>query len=175
MKITIQEMQSQQWPAVQQIYQEGIDGGNATFETKAPDWQQWDEAHLHSCRLVAVCDGQVAGWAALSPTSRRPVYRGVAEVSVYVAGAWQGRGIGKQLLRHLIEASEEAGIWTLQASLFPENQVSLALHLGCGFRLVGRREKIARRLGRWRDTLILERRSRRVGRPAAGDDTEERG
>lgn len=172
MKVAFQEMQPQHWCTVRRIYEEGIDGGHATFETKAPEYEQWDQAHLPHSRLVAVCDGQVVGWAALSPVSRRPVYRGVAEVSVYVTAHWQRRGIGKRLLQSLILASEDAGIWTLQASLFPENEASLALHLGCGFRLVGRREKIAQHHGRWRDTLILERRSRRVGRPGDAETQE---
>lgn len=164
MHITVKEMQPQHWTAVRRIYEEGIAGGHATFETTAPDYERWDEAHLPECRLVAVSSGNVVGWAALSPISRRAVYRGVAEVSVYVAGDWQGRGIGKRLLQSLIQASEDAGIWTLQAGIFPENEASLGLHLACGFRLIGRREKIAQHHGRWRDTLILERRSRRVGR-----------
>lgn len=174
MKTSIKEMQPHHWSAVRQIYEEGIAGGHATFETKAPDYEQWDAAHLPDCRLIAVSGGQVVGWAALSPVSRRAVYRGVAEVSVYVAGDWQGRGIGKRLLQSLIQASEDAGIWTLQAGLFPENEASLGLHLACGFRLIGRREKIAQHHGRWRDTLILERRSRRVGRDTDDDETQER-
>lgn len=165
MKVTINGMQPEHWPAVRHIYEEGIAGGHATFETNAPQWEQWHEAHLADCRLVALSDEQAVGWAALSPVSRRAVYRGVAEVSVYVGDDWQGQGIGKRLLQNLIRASEDAGIWTLQAGLFPENEASLALHLSCGFRLVGRREKIAQHHGRWRDTLILERRSARVGQP----------
>lgn len=173
MHITVKEMQPQHWNAVRRIYEEGIAGGHATFETTAPDYEKWDASHLPECRLVAVAEGHVVGWAALSPVSRRAVYRGVAEVSVYVAGDWHGLGIGKRLLQSLIHASEDAGIWTLQAGLFPENEASLGLHLACGFRLVGRREKIGQHHGRWRDTLLLERRSRRVGRHMDDDETQQ--
>lgn len=172
MSIVIQEMQPEHWLAVRTIYEEGMAAGHATFETSAPDWEKWDSAHLPDCRLVAMSDGRVVGWAALSPVSRRAVYRGVAEISVYVAQAWRGLGIGKQLLQSLIRASEDAGIWTLQGSLFPENEASLGLHLSCGFRIVGSREKIAQHHGRWRDTLIVERRSQRVGRPEDEDKAQ---
>lgn len=147
------------WPAVRDIYQEGIDTGDATFETSAPDWEVWDAKHLASCRLVAREGGEVLGWAALSPVSARHVYRGVAEVSVYVSGRARGRGVGSMLLNRLVTASEEQSIWTLQASIFPENRASIALHLRAGFRIVGTRERIACREGRWRDTVLMERRS----------------
>ena len=160
---TIERMESSDWPAVECIYREGIAGGNATFETESPGWETWNSRHhLHS-RLVARSGERILGWAALSPVSARRVYAGVAEVSVYVASATQGRGIGKALLAALIEASEANGIWTLQASIFPENVASVRLHEACGFREVGRRERIAQLRGKWRDTVILERRSPRVG------------
>lgn len=156
-------LQRQHWPAVRAIYEEGIAGGDATFESQTPSWDEWNSAHLECCRLVALKAEEVIGWAALSPVSTRHVYRGVAEVSVYVATVAQGQGVGRQLLETLIRASEDAGIWTLQASIFPENVASLALHRACGFREVGRRERIGRRDGRWRDTILMERRSKRAG------------
>jgi phosphinothricin acetyltransferase len=152
------------WPAVRRIYAEGIATGDATFETKAPDWPAWDAAHRPAARLVAVDGDAVLGWAALSPVSGRCVYAGVAEVSVYVGAASRGRGVGRSLLAALVAESEAIGVWTLQSGIFPENEASLALHRGCGFRLVGRRERIGcTDDGRWRDTLLLERRSAVVG------------
>ena len=151
------------WPAVRRIYGEGIASGNATFESAAPAWRQWDTRHLRCCRLVAVDSGRLVGWAALSPVSSRCVYAGVAEVSVYVASDAQGRGVGSHLLKALVTESERRGIWTLQASLFPENEASLALHRRCGFRVVGRRRKLGQMHGRWRDVLLLEKRSVTVG------------
>jgi L-amino acid N-acyltransferase YncA len=159
----IEPMQPSDWPAVEAIYREGIAGGNATFETESPGWETWNSRHhLHS-RLVARDEGRILGWAALSPVSARRVYAGVAEVSVYVASAAQGRGVGKGLMAALVAASEANGIWTLQASIFPENVASIRLHEACGFREVGWRERIAQLAGRWRDTVILERRSERIG------------
>lgn len=151
------------WPAVRAIYEEGIATRQATFETEAPEWAAWDAARLAAGRLVARRGRAVVGWAALSPVSSRAVYRGVAEVSVYVAAAARGQGVGRLLLSALVEASEAAGLWTLQAGIFPENEASVALHLACGFRVVGRRERIACHYGVWRDALLLERRSRSVG------------
>jgi L-amino acid N-acyltransferase YncA len=148
------------WPLVLAIYLEGIATGNATFETQAPSWDVWDEKHLAKPRLVFRDDTAVAGWAALSRVSARACYSGVAEVSVYIGDAFRGRGIGSQLMRTLVEQSEANGIWTLQASIFPENEASVQLHLRNGFRVVGRRERIAQLHGVWRDTLLLERRSR---------------
>lgn len=156
-------MRETDWPAVRAIYQEGIATGQATFETAAPEWEVWDAGHRPDCRLVARQGEQVIGWAALSPVSRRAVYRGVAEVSIYVAEAARGRGVGQALLAALIEASEAAGVWTLQASVFSENEASVALHLSWGFRVVGRRERIGLHHGVWRDTLMLERRSSKAG------------
>jgi phosphinothricin acetyltransferase len=156
-------MTAADWPAIRAIYDEGLATGNATFEVVAPDWPAWDAAHRPDCRLVAWQDGQIIGWAALAPVSSRPVYAGVAEVSIYVAKVSRGRGVGRILLSALIEASETAGVWTLQAGIFPENAASLALHRACGFRIVGRRERLGLHKGVWRDALLLERRSSRVG------------
>ncbi len=160
MDLTVEEMQGEDWPAVRAIYQEGIATGDASFETEAPDWEAWDRAHRRDCRLVARLGGQVLGWAALSPASARPVYAGVAEVSIYVAAAARGRGIGRALLRALVEESERRGIWTLQAGMLPENEASIALHRACGFRIVGRRERLGQLRGTWRDVILMERRSR---------------
>jgi phosphinothricin acetyltransferase len=161
--IAVEPMRASDWPAVAGIYQQGIDTGDATFETHVPSWEAWDAGHLSAARLVARDEGRVVGWAALSPVSDRCVYGGVAEVSVYVAGAARGRGIGRRLLEALALASEEAGIWTLQAGIFPENEASLAIHRSCGFRVVGRRERLGRLAGEWRDVILLERRSRSIG------------
>lgn len=151
------------WPAVREIYLEGIATGHATFETSPPDWETWDAKHLPSCRLLARAGDEVLGWAALSPVSARAVYAGVAEVSVYVAARARGRGVGYLLLNALVAASEENGIWTLQAAIFPENVASIALHQRAGFRIVGTRERIGSMDGRWRDTTLMERRSTIVG------------
>jgi len=151
------------WEAVKTIYEAGIATGQATFQESAPPWAAWDKAHLAKPRLVATEGPDVLAWAALTPVSDRCVYAGVAEVSVYVAEKARGRGIGKQLLQALITASEAENIWTLQAGIFPENLASVRLHLLCGFRVIGTREKIGQMKGHWRDTLILERRSRIVG------------
>jgi phosphinothricin acetyltransferase len=151
------------WESVRAIYREGMATGNATFETEVPEWDQWDAKHLSTCRLVAVIDTRVVGWSALSPVTSRCVYRGVAEVSTYVAREAWGRGVGRALLRRLVEESEAAGIWTLEAGVFPENEASIALHEGRGFRRVGVQERIGQMNGVWRDVLLLERRSGRVG------------
>lgn len=163
MEAHVEPLVREHWPRVRAIYEEGILGGQATFETETPTWPQWDNGHFPHSRLVALSGDDLLGWAALSPVSRREVYRGVAEVSVYVTRASQGMGLGTTLLQALIAASERAGIWTLQASLFPENEASLRLHRRCGFRLVGRRQRIAKHRGVWRDTLLMERRSLHVG------------
>lgn len=159
MPVTIVPLEPRHWEAVRGIFQEGIEAGFATFEGSPPDWRGWDAAHRPDCRLVAVADETVVGWAALSPVSGRAAYAGVAEVSVYVGRGHQGRGIGRALLDALIAASEAAGIWTLQAVVFPQNAASIALHQGAGFRIVGQRERIARLRGAWQDTILLERRS----------------
>jgi phosphinothricin acetyltransferase len=172
-------MQPEFWTAVREIYREGIATGNATFETELPEWEKWDSSHLKNCRLVAlepisedseadeplasVGKSTVLGWAGLSPVSGRYVYRGVAEVSVYVAAAARGRGVGKALLEALVAQSEANGIWTLQAGIFPENAASIALHKSCGFVEVGVRRRIGKLGDAWRDVLLLERRSASVG------------
>ena len=145
------------------IYQHGLDTGEASFETGAPDWDTWQSKYHPFCRLVWEQDGKPAGWAALAPVSARDCYRGVAEVSIYVADQYLGQGIGSKLMAALIEAAESNGVWSLYSSIFPENQATLKLHLRHGFREVGIRERIAQRDGHWRDTLILERRSGKVG------------
>ena len=151
------------WPRVKAIYEEGIATGDATFETRAPSWEGWDEKFIQDCRLVAEVNGEVAGWAGLSHVSDRCVYGGVAEVAVYVASEARGQGMGTLLLKALVEASEEVGLWTLQAGIFTENVGSVRIHERCGFRLVGIRERLGKMGGRWRDVLLLERRSTRVG------------
>ena len=161
--LLIENMSPAHWPQVHQIYQEGIDTGVATFETRAASWKEWDHRHLPWARLVALADGSVIGWAALSAVSTRPVYSGVAEISVYVGASWRGQGAGRGLLEKLVAESEKNGIWTLQASIFPENEGSISLHKRCGFREVGIRRSIGQMNGVWRDTMLLERRSEVVG------------
>lgn len=161
--VAIERLTPADWPSVRAIYLEGIASGHATFETDAPPWEVWDGAHRQDARLVARRGERVVGWAALTRVSGRCVYAGVAEVSVYVAAKARGDGVGRALLEALIAASEDAGVWTLQAGIFPENAASIALHERCGFRAVGRRERLGRLGGRWRDVLLLERRSARVG------------
>jgi len=156
-------MESGHWPAVSDIYRQGIETGMATFETEVPDWDSWDESHLEHSRLVARDGEEILGWAALSPVSDRCVYGGVAEVSVYVAAEARGRGIGTKLLEALAHASEENGIWTLQAGIFAENKSSIRIHERCGFRLIGRRERLGQLNGEWKDVMLLERRSDKVG------------
>ena len=151
------------WEDIRRIYEEGILTGNATFESKAPDWQTWDTSHSAELRFVAIEDDQIIGWSAITPVSGRCVYAGVGEVSIYVDQRFQGKGVGKFLLRHLIEASERKGLWTLQAGIFPENVASLEIHHQLGFREIGRREKIGKMNGIWRDTILLEKRSSNVG------------
>jgi L-amino acid N-acyltransferase YncA len=151
------------WEQVRSIIREGIGTGYTTFETDAPSWEKWDSGHLGIARLVARKGDQVLGWAALSPVSNRDAYRGVAELSVYVKEESRGWGIGHALLEALIEQSERNEIWMLQAAIFPENMASVKLHLHCGFREVGRRERIGKLNGSWRDTLLFERRSKTVG------------
>jgi len=160
--VRIRELRAEDWPAVRAIYEQGVRGGDATFEPDVPSWERWDAAHPE-LRLVAERDGAIVGWAALSPASARHCYRGVGEVSVYVAGEARGDGLGRTLLDELVERSENAGYWTLTAGVFPENEASLRLHKACGFREVGVRERIGEAGGVWRDVALLERRSRLVG------------
>lgn len=179
-KVRIEPMTPADWPAVRRIYADGIATGNATFETETPEWDAWHRNHLPDCRLVArpaggdAISGDTVGsdtmgrdvvlaWAALSPVSDRACYAGIAEHSVYVDAARRGQGIGKALLAALAAASEDAGFWMLQSAIFPENAASIAIHLACGFRIMGRRKRVARLHGVWRDTVVVERRSRIVG------------
>ena len=163
MNRAIDQMKASDWEQVRSIYLEGIATGDSTFETDAPSWEKWDEAHLQIARLVMREGNRILGWAALSPVSKRNVYRGVAELTVNVTESARGQGVGRALLEALIEESEKNGIWTLQASIFPENTASVKLHLRCGFREVGRRERIGSLKGVWRDTLLFERRSQSIG------------
>ena len=170
MQTTIRPMSASDGEAVLRIYAEGIATGHATFQDHVPSWANWDRGHLARCRLISETNGEISGFAALSAISARPVYAGVTEVSVYVAEAARGHRLGRALLQALVAASEEAGIWTLQAGIFPENQASLALHAACGFREVGRRERLGRMrhgplAGSWRDVILMERRS-----PVTGQD-----
>ena len=163
--LSIEPMRPKDWPAVRAIYLEGIATGDATFEQTAPEWEKWDAGHLPSARLVARSDaGDVLGWAALSVVSSRCVYAGVAEVSIYVADCARGRGVGRTLMARLIADSEAAGLWTLQAGIFPENVASITLHQRAGFRVVGKRERLGQMNGLWRDVMVMERRSATVGR-----------
>jgi L-amino acid N-acyltransferase YncA len=154
----IRDLEPPDWPEVARIFEDGIRGGDATFELEPPSWAAWDSAHSE-IRVVAELDGRVVGWAALSPKSARHCYRGVAESSVYVEEAAQGRGVGRALMDEVIARAEADGLWTLEAGIFPENKASLRLHLGCGFRLVGVRERLGEANGEFRDVLLLERRS----------------
>jgi L-amino acid N-acyltransferase YncA len=157
--VELRPLEPGDWAAVAEIYWDGMRDGLATFETEVPTWDEWDAAHFRDHRLVADLMGDVVGWAALAPVSSRACYRGVAENSVYVARQARGLGIGRRLLEALIAGAEHAGIWTIQTSIFPENRASLALHERCGFRVVGTRERIGKRDGVWRNTVVLERRS----------------
>lgn len=169
MELRIETMSARDWPAVRAIYREGIDTGDATFEAAPPSsCQEWYASHVPGCTLIARHGERVCGWAALTPVSGRCIYAGVAELSIYVGGAYKGRGVGRVLLDALIAASEGEGIWSLQAGVFPENAASLRLLEGRGFRVVGRRKRLGRmsygrHAGRWRDVILLERRSSRVG------------
>ncbi|MCG6989558.1 MAG: N-acetyltransferase family protein [Gemmatimonadetes bacterium] len=160
----VRTLTPEDWPQVAEIYRQGIATGDATFETRVPTWAQWDADRRREPRLVIEVDGRVVGFAVVSPASSREVYAGVAEVMVYVDEAERGRGMGRRLLEALVTATEDAGIWTLQAGIFPENRASIALHEGLGFRVVGVRERLGRfHDGRWRDVVLMERRSRVVG------------
>ncbi|KAM7205389.1 Acyl-CoA N-acyltransferase [Naviculisporaceae sp. PSN 640] len=165
--VSVRPMRPEDWPQVVEIYRRGIKTGNATFDPEPPSWEHFDKTHRSDLRLVAVAPGGypvILGWAAASPVSSRPVYAGVVEESVYIAEYQHGRGIGRALLKELLRRADEVGVWTVQASIFPENTASLRLHESAGFRVVGRRERIARMAygpwaGQWRDTILVERRS----------------
>jgi phosphinothricin acetyltransferase len=159
-ELTIRDLRPEDWSEVAAIYRDGMRGGLATFETEVPSWEAWDAGH--PLRVVAERNGQVVGWAAAGPASARWCYRGVAESSVYVARDAQGNGVGRAVMEALVEASERAGIWTLQTTIFPENDASLGLHRTLGFRVVGVRIGIAKRDGLWRDTVLMERRAEGV-------------
>ncbi len=161
--MNISTLLPEHWEAVKQIYTEGIATGNATFQTTVPSWEEWDRAHTALPRLVAIDNGEILGWAALTPVSGRCVYGGVGEVSVYVSAKARGKGVGKLLLQSLVTESEKAGFWTLQAGIFPENTASIVLHTSIGFRTIGTREKIGKMDGKWRDTVLLEKRSSLTG------------
>ena len=160
--IEIRELAAADWPTVEAIYADGIATGDATFETRTPSWEEFDGGRLPGHRVVAVEGGRIIGWAALSPTSARECYAGVVEHSVYVDRDHRGQGVGRRLMESLVASADAAGLWTIQTNVFPENAASLSLHERLGFRVVGRRERIARRDGVWRDTVLLERRSPRV-------------
>jgi phosphinothricin acetyltransferase len=157
--LQIRRLTREDWPRVEAIYAEGIATGDATFDTEPPSWEEFDAGRLPDHRFVAVADGEVVGWVAASPTSARECYAGVIEHSVYVAESARGQGVGRALMDALLASADAAGIWTIQSSVFPENEATLALHERVGFRVVGRRERIAQQNGTWRDTVLLERRS----------------
>lgn len=164
MALVISGMDEGSWESVRRIYQQGMDTNIATFETVCPSYEAFDASHTADCRYVIRADGDIVGWAALSPVSSRNVYRGVAEVSVYVDEAYRGKKAGTQLLSHLIQCSEQSGYWTLQAGIMQDNEASIHLHKKCGFRVIGYRERVAQdRFGTWRNTVLMERRSRVVG------------
>lgn len=163
MELQFRTMYAEDWPAVERIYFQGIETGDATFQTESPTWKEWDHGHISVCRIVAVANERVVGWAALSPVSERCAYDGVAEVSIYIDNTARGQKVGKRLLERLIAESEKENFWTLQSGIFPENKASIALHLACGFRTVGYRERVGKLNGVWRDTVLMERRSNKVG------------
>ncbi|BAU53031.1 GNAT family N-acetyltransferase [Mucilaginibacter gotjawali] len=159
----IAELTQKQWPEVRAIYQGGIATGNAHFSLDVPEWDEWDHEHVKNCRLVAIDNGEVLGWAALTAISDRCVFAGVAEVSIYIAEKARGKGIGKKLLAELVKQSEQNNFWTLEARIFAENTASIHIHQQNGFRIVGLRERIGKLNGVWRDVLLLERRSTETG------------
>ncbi|SEM06094.1 phosphinothricin acetyltransferase [Aquimarina amphilecti] len=161
-KIEILTFSEEDWQDIAKIYKEGIDTGMATFETRIPKWEQWNQVHIGSCRLKAVLNNEIIGWAALAPVSTRDVYRGVAEISIYITSNRRNLGIGKLLLTKLIEESEKKGFWTLQAGIFSNNKASIDLHTSLGFRVIGYREKIGKLSNIWYDNTILERRSKTI-------------
>ncbi|MGM0897857.1 MAG: N-acetyltransferase family protein [Bacillota bacterium] len=160
MEYTIRPAVESDWPKIKHIYEAGMDSGLATFETKAPSYENWSDSETSNCRLVIESATQILGFCKLSLVSKRPVYSGVGEVSIYVDPGYSGEGIGQQLMKALIQASEQQGFWTLEAKIFPENEASIRLHKKNGFREVGVRERIGKRDGVWRDNVLLERRSK---------------
>lgn len=164
MEVIFRPMTNEDWIPVAEIYRQGIETRNATFETEIPAWDEWDSSHLKSCRIIASTGDSIVAWAALIPVSKRKVYAGVAEISIYVSDEYKRQGIGSRLLGRLITESEKEGFWTLQAVIFPENITSLKIHQDLGFRKVGFREKIGKIDGIWRDTILLERRSKMTGK-----------
>jgi phosphinothricin acetyltransferase len=164
MDVIIRAMEREDWDAVAAIFQEGIDLKTSTFHQEVPSYEDWDASHTADCRLVAVAEGRVIGWTALTPYSRRKVYSGVAELGIYIKAEYRGRKVGEKLLKALIEESEKQGYWTLQAGIFEINKASIALHEKVGFRMVGYRERIGRDgNGVWQNTVLMERRSPRIG------------
>lgn len=164
MNYSVQEMKAENWKDVARIYMEGINTGKATFQCEIPSFEEWDKNHMKVCRLIAYDGKNVLGWTALSPTSSRCAYRGVAEVSIYIGKAYRGKGVGKSILSTLIKLSEENGIWTLQSGIIRENDASIALHKSCGFREQGIRERVSKMPnGVWHDVVLMERRSNVVG------------
>ena len=161
--MNIEKLTEKHWPEVKAIYESGIATGNAHFSLNVPDWDEWDNTHIKNCRFVATENGEVLGWAALTAISDRCVFAGVAEVSVYVAEKARGKGVGKQLLGTLVKESEKHNFWTLESRIFAENIASIKIHEQNGFRIIGRRERIGKLNGVWRDTILLERRSDKVG------------
>lgn len=159
MNITFRAMTAADWTRVAEIYKQGIETGNATFQQSIPSWDDWNKGHISSCRIVAEVDNEVAGWVALSAVSSRPVYGGVAEVSVYVGSRYRGLHVGTKLLEEMVTESESRGFWTLQVGIFPENKASIAIHKKSGFREIGYREKVAKMNNIWRNTVLMERRS----------------
>jgi L-amino acid N-acyltransferase YncA len=161
----IKNIAQDNFPQVAEIYKEGLDTGIATFQNDIPIWESWDKDHLPNCRIAAFEDNEMVGWAALTPVSSRCVYAGVGEVSIYIAANFRGKGVGEFLLNNLIKESEQSGLWTLQSGIFAENNGSIKLHEKCGFRQIGYREKIGQKNGIWKDTILMERRSKIVGGP----------
>jgi Sortase and related acyltransferases len=161
--ISFKPMGAEHWPLIKEIYSDGLSTGDASFQQDIPDWEDWNKNHLLHSRILILIDQEIVGWGALSPVSLRSVYRGVAEVSIYIGKSFRGKGLGFQLLKSLVKESEENEIWTLQSSIFPENLASICIHQKNGFRKLGYREKVGRMKGIWRDTIIMERRSKVVG------------
>ena len=160
MTMEIRMMTPQDWPQVSRIYQQGIDAGNATFNQECPPYEEWDKCYIQDCRLVVTDGERVAGWAALLPTSSKPAYRGLMELSIYLDSTFQHQGIGTMLMGKMVEYSQQQGIWCLQSCIMANNKASLALHKKCGFRTIGTREKSARDIhGVWQDTVLMEKRS----------------